>query len=129
MTAAEALAELKFLCSPDTTPTLTDGELEAILGRVKAVDYEGRTIDHDDWEETYDLNLAAQRAWQMKAGKATALVNFSSDGERYDRESIHKHCLTMANEYARKRMANLNADPRSTKGLLPWQIANGPECY
>lgn len=125
MTQEEAIAALKRMCAWDKTPTLSELDLQQIIVESKSLDRAGVQIDEDAYEETYDLNLAAQRAWQMKAGNTAHIVNFSSDGERWDTGSVMKHCLRMADEYGRRRTMAFTQDENGlTNGLYPWQIAN-----
>lgn len=141
MTAAQALEELKALCAWDKTPSIEEGRLQAILTNSRVVDGNGYAPSDDEWgsptgdpattpDGAYDMNLAAQRAWQEKAGNAAHCTDFTSDGESKDRSQILKHCLTMADEYKRRRassLASTDAQGRSL-ALLPWQIGNGPCC-
>ena len=45
---------------------------------------------------SYNINEAAREVWTKKAAHAWTAINFAADGARFDREALHKHCLTMA---------------------------------
>lgn len=51
------------------------------------------------WQPTYDLNAAAAEGWRWKAGKTADRITFSSQGDNYNADQLHKHCLDMAKYY------------------------------
>jgi hypothetical protein len=127
MDFSEALDELKALCQWDATPALTVEDLTRILNAAKVLDDDGYAPVDTEYTNTFDMNLAVQRAWQRKAGKAAHMVDFGSDGERFSRSQVIDNCLRMAREYGRRRATGIHA-PSATQanGLLPFQY-NAPE--
>lgn len=51
------------------------------------------------WQPTYDLNAAAAEGWRWKAGKTADRITFSSQGDNYNADQLHTHCLEMAKYY------------------------------
>lgn len=51
------------------------------------------------WQPTYDLNFAAAEGWRWKAGKTTDHVTFGTQGDNYNAEQLHTHCMDMAKYY------------------------------
>lgn len=45
------------------------------------------------WTPTYNLDYAAFLGWGMKAGKASSLIGFSSEGATFHREQYIANCL------------------------------------
>lgn len=54
------------------------------------------------WMPTYDLFAAAAEGWRWKAGKVSDRITFGSQGDSYNAEQIHLHCLEMAKYYDSK---------------------------
>jgi len=54
------------------------------------------------WVPTWNLNAAAAKAWQVKAGKVASRYNFTSDGQMFERAQMLGHCRTMEKSYRRK---------------------------
>jgi hypothetical protein len=51
------------------------------------------------WFPTYDLNAAAAEGWRWKAARTSDAVTFGTQGDNYNAEQLHTHCLDMARYY------------------------------
>lgn len=91
MTQSEALTRLQVLSQWQTHPTLSATELGVCLMQAKYGD------------AAWDLNVAAQQAWLLKAGKASDHHGTTVNSRRFDAQQIHTNCLAMAETY-RKRI-------------------------
>jgi len=96
-----------WICS---TPA-TSGAVEPVWPSVSGVQPFADAISDDDvrwnysgmtWVPTWDLNAAAAKAWQVKAGKAAGRYNFTTDGQMFQRAQILGHCRAMEKSYRRK---------------------------
>lgn len=54
------------------------------------------------WQGTYDLNAAAAEGWRWKAGKCAGRFGFTTDGQSFQRQQVHAHCLEQAAVYQRR---------------------------
>jgi hypothetical protein len=59
-----------------------------------------------EWKPTWDLNAAAARGWELKAGKAAGRFDFGTDGQTFQRSQIIAQCNRMAGIYRRKITAS-----------------------
>jgi hypothetical protein len=54
------------------------------------------------WSPTWDLNAAAAKGWQIKAGKVASRFDFTTDGQSFQRAQMLDHCRSMERSYRRK---------------------------
>ncbi|MBX3293165.1 MAG: hypothetical protein KF881_09785 [Acidobacteria bacterium] len=97
------LDELKLLTAWDVEPTLTEEELEDLLGTASKQDAAGLVPGDDEWEPTYDLNRAAARVWLVKAARASATVEAASEDTGTATSRVFQNCLAMARLFSAKR--------------------------
>lgn len=64
------------------------------------------------WAGAWDLNRAASLGWRWKAGKAADEFTFSTEVSSYQRDQLQKHCLDMADRYARGAFGMIDIDQR-----------------
>lgn len=69
------------------------------------------------WQPTYDLNAAAAEGWRWKAARTSNRIGFSSQGDNYNADQFHQHCLDMAKYYEGRRAYSLRTDSIRTKPL------------
>jgi hypothetical protein len=101
VTLVEAIAELSTLAAAAVYPELTEQELTGIVESVAIVDTDGYAPADAAWAGVYDLRRAAVKAWRLKAGKASANVDFANAAGRVNDQQVVTNCLRMANEYNR----------------------------
>lgn len=53
-----------------------------------------------DFQNIYDVRLAAYRGWMLKAAKASKFYNVRLGGQQFDREQLYQHCLQQAAQFA-----------------------------
>jgi len=104
-TEQEAMAELEGLVAYNAEPTLSYPELQRLLAGARRADRSGRAPADEGWEGAWDLNAAAARGWEMKAGKAAEY-----QGEE---RTISQHCATMADRFASRMMVSVPTRSRS----------------
>lgn len=100
MLRTTALARLKLNVQPTSEPTLSDDELDTILDLYALEDSQGLGPLDDGWLGLWDVRAASRRAWQVKAAKVVADVDYDADGAKYTQSQLHDHCLTQAELYA-----------------------------
>lgn len=93
------IARLTRMVAIDVDPRLDALDLELLLQECRKVDSYGRSWTDVDWEPTYNLNLAASKGWDIKAGKCSNRFNFSSDVNSMQREQVFNHCIKMSDRY------------------------------
>lgn len=93
--------KLKLITAWEVEPTLTEDDLEAVLGGASLKDANGLDPQHEEWTPTYDLNAAASAAWLVKAARAAATVDEPSAG--FVTSRVFENCRAMARIYAAKR--------------------------
>jgi hypothetical protein len=101
MDETEARAALEDMIAPSSTPILTTDEVDRLLEWAKRGDIDGYSPTDTGWTPTWDLEGAARKAWITKAGKVAGLFPFSTDGQSYQRDQMHRMCLEMADQYRR----------------------------
>lgn len=102
LTKAEAKALLSREVPVAQPPVLDDADLEDLVAQMVTLDAEGRWPTEADWEESYDrtqLNFAAYKAWDRKAGRVANLETFTADGATHNAGELHKQCLRMKRQY------------------------------
>jgi hypothetical protein len=100
------LDQLKFITASETSPDLTDDDLNGALATAALNDVDGNPPSHEDWTPTYDLNAAASAAWLVKAARAAATVDDPTAGVVTSK--IFDNCRSMARIYAAKRTATVD---------------------
>lgn len=108
MTEAEAQLKLELMVLADEDPALDPSQIEDLLNRARRPDPDTLVYGETGWAPTWDLDAAAAEGWRRKAGLAVARFNFAEDGQRFDRAQIYAHCLSMAEQYARKSMGSIS---------------------
>lgn len=101
MDEATARELLEDMVSPNSVPILTTDEVDRLLNFAKRADTDGNLPSDAAWEPTWNLHAAAARGWVIKAGKVAGLFPFSTDGQSYQRDQMHRMCREMAAEYRR----------------------------
>ncbi len=71
------------------------------------------------WTPSYDVDAAAVEGWTLKAGRAAARIDFSTDGQQFSNSQVAERCLAMAQHYARRVFGTLRLSgrPPSAKPL------------
>ena len=98
----EARARLEDMLQSSAEPTLSTGEVDALLAEAKRADADGLAPGDEGWTPSWDLNAAAAEGWRRKAGKVAGRFDVTLDGDALRRSQIFGACLTMAERYARK---------------------------
>lgn len=104
MTEAEAKTKLKLMILDTEDPELSDAQVEDCLTYARRPDTSDRDYADSDWTPTWDLDAAAAEGWRRKASIAASRFNFAEDSQRFDRAQIYAHCLSQAEQYARRAM-------------------------
>lgn len=98
--------QLKLITSWETTPALTEDDLESALAGSAVEDAAGFAPLDETWTPTYDINAAASAAWLIKAARAAATVDEPTSGVVTSR--IFENCRAMARIYAAKRRTTVS---------------------
>lgn len=64
-----------------------------------------------EWAPTWDLNYAAELAWEQKAAKAAGRFDFTTDGQTFRRAQVLANCERMAARFRRKRAGSAPIGP------------------
>jgi hypothetical protein len=97
-TTMDALDQLKLITAWDIEPALTEGDLNAALGKAALKDAAGRAPFNEEWTATYDINAAASAAWLIKAARVAATVDEPTAGSVTSR--VFENCCRMARIFA-----------------------------
>lgn len=108
-----AIARLTRMAAADVEPQLDALDLEYLLAMSRLVDEFGRSAEDPDWIGTWNLNRAAAKAWEMKAGKCSDKFNFSSDVNSFQRTQVFDHCIKMADRFGKKVSGTISASPEA----------------
>lgn len=92
---------LEDMVSPNSIPILTSDEVDRLFNYAKRADPDGLLPSEAGWTPSWNLHAAAARGWIMKAGKVAGLFPFSTDGQSYQRDQMHRMCIETAREYRR----------------------------
>lgn len=71
----EAIDHLKLMTAWQSSPQLSEAELEALLAKFSLMDAAGRPPTASGWTPTYNLRAAAREAWRWKAARAAELIS------------------------------------------------------
>lgn len=85
-----------------TTPFTYAQRYGAILSDGSDLLWEARS---PEWNDLYDIREATSRAWELKASKASPLVQTSADGQAANDGDIFNHCIQMSNRFKPLRIA------------------------
>lgn len=107
MLRTTALARLRLNSQPDSDPTLTSDELDAILDLYALEDANGLAPDADGWLGLWDIRAASRKAWHVKAAKVVNDVDYDTDGAKYTQSQLTEHCLKQADLYADQGTASI----------------------
>lgn len=107
MTEAEARGKLELMVLADSDPALSVAQVDDILTYARRPDTFGYIYVDAEWTPTWDLDAAAAEGWRRKAGLAAARFTFAEDSQRFDRAQIYAHCLSQAEQYARRSMGSI----------------------
>lgn len=58
------------------------------------------------WAPTWDLEAAAAKGWELKAGKAAEDFPFTTDAQTFERHKVMDHCERMAQNYRRRTVGS-----------------------
>lgn len=111
MTEDEARTKLELMVLAYEDPELSIDHIDDILTSARRPDPDDLDYSDDDWTPTWDLDAAAAEGWRRKAGLAAARFNFAEDSQRFDRAQIYAHCLSQAEQYARRSMGAIPVAP------------------
>jgi len=100
---SDAIDKLKQMTAWEASPTLTEDELNDLLGAAAVGDSLGRIPTDEAWTPTYDLNTAAAGGWLIKAGRAAATTDEPTAGVVTSK--VFDNCRAMARLYAAKGTA------------------------
>ena len=92
---------LELMLANDTEPILDADTVTELLLRARVVDASNRWPTEDDYEDTYNLNIAAARGWRLKAARVAADYDLDVDGKGLSRSQMAEAMLKMASGYAR----------------------------
>ena len=98
---------LKKMTAWDTSPALTEGELDELLAGSSMSDRTGLAPTDEDWTPSYDLNAAAAAGWLIKAGRASATVEVDPPGSGIVTSKVFDNCRAMARIYRARRMLSV----------------------
>jgi len=93
--------QLKRMTAWDSTPALSEDEIDALLAAFSKTDANDVAPGEDDWVETYNLRAAAAEGWRWKAAKASSSVSTDLDGDRLSSNQLFEHCNRMIGVYSR----------------------------
>lgn len=116
MDEATAYDRLSAMVAKDSVPTLDDIQVSELLLMARRPDSDGLLPSDENWTGTYDLNAAASEGWRWKAAKVAGNFGFSSDGQTFNREQVHRACLAMAASYGKRRVGSIPL----VDGTLAW---------
>lgn len=74
------------------------------------------------WQPAYDIFGAVAEGWRIKAGKVADKIDFMTQGDSYNGQQLHTHCLEMAKYYESKRVASLRIRTPWTEPLDMWNL-------
>ena len=94
--------KLKKLTAWETSPTLSDGEIDELLDAAGVMDAAGAAPGSEGWLATYDLNAAAAAGWLLKAARASALTEAGAEGSGIVTSKVFDNCRAMARIFAGK---------------------------
>lgn len=97
---------------------LSVDDLDVCLADAAIPDRDGRLVDDPDWAGAWDLDYAAGRAWDVKAGRVATDFNFSADDASYSKDSAMAKCLAMAQTFYGRTTRVLPLDGDRTFGPL-----------
>jgi len=109
------LDRVKRLAAWDKEPTITEDDLEAVIEQYQVIDANGVLPTEDDYEPTYNINLAIAECWDIKAGRATELISTDLDGDRMSADQIYEHCVQMAKKYRKRTSVSVR---------IPTEVSN-----
>lgn len=69
------------------------------------------------WQPTYNLNSAAAEGWRWKAGRTADRISFGTQGDNYNAEQMHQHCVDMAKYYEGRVFQSVKVTSARTKPL------------
>lgn len=95
----------------DTTPALTESEVDALLDQSGVADTNGIPPGGADWVATYDLSAAAAAGWLIKAGRAAQLTEVDPPGSGIVTSKVFDNCRAMARMYSAKRTVTMQTNP------------------
>lgn len=55
-----------------------------------------------EWAPTWNLDAAAAEGWRWKAAKCASRTAFSTDGQNFQVQQLHAHCLEQAARYSNR---------------------------
>lgn len=107
MLRSTALARLALNCQPQSDPVLSALELDTILDMYALEDGNGVAPDGAGWLGLWDIRAASRKAWQVKAAKVVADVDYDADGAKYTQSQLHEHCLAQMALYSSSGSATI----------------------
>lgn len=116
---AEARARLSSYADAAGRVPLSDGDLDTCLRDAAVPDSDGRTVDDPDWAGAWDMDYAAGRAWDLKAGRVATDFTFSADDASYSKDTVMAKCLAMAQTYYGRTTRTLPLGGDRTFALSP----------
>src|SRR5258708_36885201 len=99
----DAIDKLKQMTAWDAEPTLSEDELNDLLGSAAVKDIAGYKPADEGWTPTYDLKAAASQARLIKAARAPATVEVDPPGSGIMTPKVFENCWSMARMYGAKR--------------------------
>ena len=119
MSEDDATAEIAILVQASVEPTLTDDEVTYLVSKAKRADLHGTIPSDPAWVPTWEINSAVAKGWELKAGKATPMVNLNLTGSLTASASdIYAHCMAQAKLYASRVFETITVDSRRKKEML-----------
>lgn len=98
---------LKAMLDWEASPPLSQSEIDGLLAAAATADPAGRVPDAEDWEPSYDLNLAAAMGWAIKAARTASSTETNPETLAVT-SRIFENCLRLARHYSQRRAAAVN---------------------
>lgn len=103
--SSTSLDKFKRLVSADQTPMLTDDDCAAVLTDWAIADVNDNA-PVGEWSD-FEWAGALQAGWELKAARASILIDTTADQERASLSQIRKACVEQAAIYGAKRVGTL----------------------
>ena len=103
MTArTDAIAYVTLWADTATFPALTAGEVGSLVDQCALVDADGVAPPDTGWVATYWTDRAVQRALELRAARAAAITDTSTDGTSISGSQLEVALTRHALRWARK---------------------------
>ncbi len=111
----EAKQRLERMINSGVEPEVSNAEIDSLLEESQRGDRYGRAPSNADWQFTCDLDSAAARGWELKAGKCAHKYYFSASGQQYNGQQQRENCESMARLYLKRVHSSAPVMSRSSR--------------